>query len=480
MLTVSVQFLHGTIRASSPDNLSWADREPQGEWPPSPARLFSALVAGDGTRDRCRLTTGEDLFWLEELEPPEIYASPLNEVESSPLVQRYVVIDRTSETGAVQNYPARSAIAHRPGVRLSPRSSTVHYVWPAAQPTPEVLASLEIRAARVGYLGCADSPVRVTVGQEDIPTDAKPWVPLSGGSVSLPVPYPGFVENLDESFDLWTAGNAAERSWVRTVRRDYQSPADHLPLAHEPPLAIWLRLEPGVAGKRLVALTSSLRAAVTDHVQRLLPGDAEVPSVIHGHRRPEDTKDQACFIALPNVGHRHADGRLLGAAVLLPGSADRSLVQLVRTALLGLRRERLVKPGWFDLKVSLHGGERNPYTAHPSRWSSPARRWGSVSPVVFERWTKGIPDLAEVAIWCQHAGLPKPVAAGFQRTPLVKGGLDLHPADVARPGRERRPYAHLWVEFAGPIRGPVVLGRGRYLGLGLMAPVSEARGDADA
>lgn len=480
MLTISVQFLHGTVRASSPDNLSWAEGEPQGEWPPSPARLFSALVASEGTRDRCRLTSGGELLWLEDRQPPEIYASPLTEVESSTLVQRYAVIDQTSDAGAVQNYPGRSAIAVRPGVRLSPRDAVVRYVWPKADPTPEILAALEIRAARVGYLGCADSPVRVTVGRDENLTVAKPWLPVRGGPVSLPVPYPGFVENLDQSFDSWSAGNSAERSWVRTVRCDYRSPDDRVREAHVPPLAIWLRLEPGLPGRRLVALTSSLRATVTDHVQRLLPAGVEVPSVIHGHRHPADSKDQACFIALPNAGHPHADGRLLGAAVLLPALADRATAQLVRSALFGLRRERLVKPGWFDVKVGLYGGERRPYAANPSRWSAPARRWESVSPVVFERWTKGAPGLDEVASWCRHAGLPAPVAAGFQRMSLLRGGLDLHPSDVTRPGRERRPYSHMWLEFEAPIRGPVVLGRGRYLGLGLMAPVGELRGDAGA
>jgi CRISPR-associated protein Csb2 len=45
MLAITVTLLHGTIRAGSPDDTILAGGEPTGEWPPSPARLFSALVA---------------------------------------------------------------------------------------------------------------------------------------------------------------------------------------------------------------------------------------------------------------------------------------------------------------------------------------------------------------------------------------------------------------------------------------------------
>lgn len=473
MLVIEVEFLHGTLRAASPDNTTWAQGEPLGEWPPSPARVFSALVAGGGTRARWNLSSGEELSWLERLPPPKICGSAPADVEVSSLVPRYAVIDRTSDAGAVQNYPARSAIAVAPGVRLSPKSSLICYVWPDAQPTPEVLDTLGARAARVGYLGCADSPVRMSVGRTSDRADSDSWEPEPGGEVSLPIPYPGFTENLDASFDRWSAmEDAGERSWIRTVRCEYRPPgrppgrgADY-PI----PIALWLRVEPALSGKRLVAFTSALRAAVTDHMQRLLPG-AEVPSVIHGHRGPADSEVQACFLGLPNVGNEYSDGRLLGAAVLLPHSSSPEIVQLVRSALYGLRRQRLVKPGWFDLAVNLYAGEKKPFSAHPNRWSRAATRWVSASPVVFERWTKGVPGLSEVSRWCDHAGLPTPVAAGFQRMPLIRGGLDLHPDDVARPGRERRPYSHMWVEFEKPVRGPVLIGRGRYLGLGLMVPV---------
>ena len=64
MLAISVELLHGTFRGD-PDGTANTGQLTRGEWPPSPTRLFAALVAADGTRDRCRVTDGAELAWFE-------------------------------------------------------------------------------------------------------------------------------------------------------------------------------------------------------------------------------------------------------------------------------------------------------------------------------------------------------------------------------------------------------------------------------
>jgi CRISPR-associated protein Csb2 len=47
MLAISVELLHGTFRGASADDTAFMGVDgDSGEWPPSPARLFAALVAG--------------------------------------------------------------------------------------------------------------------------------------------------------------------------------------------------------------------------------------------------------------------------------------------------------------------------------------------------------------------------------------------------------------------------------------------------
>ena len=88
MLAVSVEFLHGTFRGD-PDGTANTGRLTRGEWPPAPFRLFAALVAADGTRERCTGTDGAELGWFERLPPPVIHAHA--QPWHQPLTPRYVV-----------------------------------------------------------------------------------------------------------------------------------------------------------------------------------------------------------------------------------------------------------------------------------------------------------------------------------------------------------------------------------------------------
>ncbi len=477
MLAITVQLLHGTIRAGSPDDTVLAGLDPTPEWPPSPARLFSALVAADGTRGRCRVTTGAELAWLEQLPPPLIHASAPDAVLASPLEPRFVVVPGRAES-AVQEYPARQSRRVHPGVRQAPLADSVIYVWLDAVPADH-LHAIQRRAARVGYLGCADSPVRLRATDRVDADLGDPWRPDRSASFTLPVPYLGFLDALDSAYDTWSAGEPMRRAWIRSVRFGYRPPGSLQPDTAPLPEVIWLRFDRPVAGRKLLSVTETLRAAVMDHVQRLLPAGEEISNALHGHGPVDELGAQARFVALPDVGHQHADGRLLGAAVWLPPGASPETVQIVRSALARLSAERLVKPRWFDVGIALHAGEARPWAASPRRWCGPARRWVTATPVIHERWTKGPPDLREASRWCEHAGLPAPTAVRVSRHPGLVGALDLHPTQVTRAGHERRPYSHLELEFAEDVTGPVLVGRGRHFGLGLMSPQGKRKEDAD-
>lgn len=471
MLRVTVELLHGTYRAD-PSGLAHTGQLTEGEWPPSPLRLFAAFVAADGTRDRCRVTTGEELTFLEAAPPPTIEASEPSVVHHQPLLPRFVVEQSgTAVRGkAHQEYQGRKGVQVRPGVRASPRSPRVTFRWDVDVPAP-VLAGLRARAARIGYLGTADSAVAVSIATDDTePEDGhSAWTHDPDGDQTLRVPQPGVLDAMDAHHDRQLVdGPSVHRSQSPGLRRlaRYRSPEAPAVAGAPQPTMIWLRFDRAVSGRRVSSLTATLKAAVLDRYQRSV---GEPPPVLHGHvEDPAHPHELALFVALPDVGFPSSRGRIHGAVVVLPPSTDAQIVESCRRVLHELTELRA--PG-VVVDVRPWADERRPLAARPDRWlGRPTRHFATAFPALHERRGVNV-TLTELARWCDHAGLPAPVAARSARSPFLRGGVDLRPQEVNRHGKAPRPYCHLELTFDEPIEGLVVLGAGRTRGFGLCAPV---------
>jgi CRISPR-associated protein Csb2 len=394
-------------------------------------------------------------------------------VLESSLCDRYVVVDGTKE-GTVQDYPARTSRSVRPGLRLAPRDSEVVYIWEDLVLSDSAVQGIAARASRVGYLGCADSPVsiRVETSHPNGNGMTTAWVSDPSGTESLPVPFEGLLEVLDIAYERFTSGELVRRSWFASRRARYRPPgeAGSDPGIDAAPTVVWLRLEPPVPGRKVVAVTETLRAAVLAKYERYVAGSAEgVPQILHGHGFDGAGYQHACWLALPDVGYPRSKGRIHGAAIWLPPGTPAAVIEGVRTSLRHV--QDLVRPGYFRASLRSHSGERKPLAASPDRWVGPSSVWTTAFPVVHERWQAGGPDLASVARWCSNAGLPEPIAFRSATVPLQPGAVSLMAHETHRKGKEFRPYSHVEVSFDEPVAGPVVIGRSRQFGLGLMAPV---------
>ena len=471
MFTVSVEFLHGTFRAD-PDGTANTGRLRCGEWPPSVSRLFAALVAADGTRDRCRVTDGSELVWLERLPPPQIHAA--QQVHHQKLLDRYVVKNAKGPAKKThQEYVAREGVMSRPGVRVALRQPRVVYRWDVAPPPDATLEALRLRAARVGYLGTSDSPVRVRIAKQ-MPSDCpeQAFVPDERGDAVISVAQPGDIKTLDTMYDQWCQqGAAVARLQFPSLRHNvaYRSPGTTPPVDRGEVVA-WLRLGTPVSGRRISALTRRFKEAVLSQHQRI---HGDPPAVLHGHGCGSHGYEIARYCPLPDVGYKHSRGRIYGLALWMPPGSDGAIRRQARDAARSIRR---LSGKGIDVAVAPRDeDERRPFAAHPRRWTCQARHWATAFPAIHER--RRTLDLPELALWCQHAGLPEPVAFRSSRTPLVPGALDLAPVEVNRPGRPGLPYSHVELCFAEAVPGLVVIGAGRQRGFGLCVPVFD-RGDA--
>ena len=294
MLSISVELLHGTFRGD-PDGVAATGGATRGEWPPSPSRLFAAFVAADGTGDRCRFTDGAELAWLEGLPAPAIRAAAARWEQQ--LHPRYVVEQtRSAVRNTHQEYVGRKATLARPGHRVSPRRPLVTYSWDVEAPSESKLKALRVRAARIGYLGTSDSPVRVRVATR-LPaaaSEADLFTPDPDGTLMINAPGRGDVEILDRMYAAWvTQGPAVARSQYPALRHEtpYRPPWVAAPEDRGGVIA-WLRLGTAVSGRRIGAVTALFKEAVLSKYQEL---HGEPPALLHGHGFKASGYDLARF-----------------------------------------------------------------------------------------------------------------------------------------------------------------------------------------
>ncbi len=384
-----------------------------------------------------------------------------------------------------------------------PSQPTVLYLWPEWQPDDELRATLAALCARVVRLGHSSSMVACRVVDEEKVAQYRDdpqfrcWQPTTEQrtQVWLRVPTQGLLQELTALTDT---ERAMEGRILPTGMHPYRQEVAVAEGEREPVRSVlsgyWISLC-RVDGPWLPACCAP---EVAEAVRRALLAHAPepIPSVLSGHRPDGSPLDQPhlAVLPLPWVGHRHADGALRGVALVLPQQAQHAVPALETALQRWLDRGNGAAP----LRMGRLGVwllERSPawttlQTLDPWTWVRPARRWVTVTPIALDRnpgklfspvtaqreraWQEAE---ATVRAACQRIGLPEPADVtldSFGFVPAVRPARDFAPFPRRNgPGRFRRVLLHARLIFPCPVEGPVVLGAGRYQGLGLCMPEGE-------
>lgn len=453
-LTVRVELLHGVYDAAGLD--AW-----RAEWPPHPARVFCALLASGQEEDDVRA-----LRWLEAQPPPRVHAAV--DVLDERLQRSYVVTNRIEGKGGHQAHAGRKAIER---VRAScvPTVPRWAFSWPAAEPDPDVLHTLQLLTKKVPYVGRSTATAIVTVEEMEIATDPAwvAWDPLSVADdmladTFLRAPYAGYTAALLSTHE--TGG----RAWEVGRERAYRQVDDRTERG-EPPAAVQaphdglvvLGLPQGVTvpGEHAGLLTSALRKTVMSRARDPLV------QTLSGH--DADGRTHVAFVPLLDVGHPHARGHALGVAVLLPMGDDDARRAIGQAMDVAHGRLSLRLPSGVDLELEHRELTRSSEQLRPWTWSRPARTWATVTPIVLDRFPKENVE-RELVRSCEALGLPPVEDVIVSSSPLVPGAPRLLRRHL--PRADRRPVVHARLTFASDVAGPLVLGAQRYLGIGLLRP----------
>jgi CRISPR-associated protein Csb2 len=516
-LILEIEYLSGVAFAAiGPDS-------PIPDWPPQPDRIFSALVAtwaaqGQGGRE------AEALEWLEALPPPRILASdgeprtapqvyvPPNDYEtpngelSKLKWYRDFLSKKVSppEKGGhkklwhqawnvIPDQRKRSGLKERNFPATRPHKPVIRLFWNDVVLKDEIFTALQRLASDTAYVGHSASLTRC--------------------HFLLHHDRPGVGEAKSPERRVY-AGRFAE------LRQTFEAGRRPLPGARAAPVSEaklertslfgkrWLILE-HVEGDmpdiRACALVSKIiRDALLSGYQRIGLGN-DIPEIISGHA-PDGTPTRAPHLAvapLSFTGFPYADGHLMGFALVPPQNSaileDESLRKVLRTlAPIDEERGRRVltlttkegTPSDRAFSVGLSPTFEPPTGKHsldPALYTRSSQAFATVTPIALDRHLKekGEARLAEIAAQiasaCRNIDLPEPEEIVADKHSAIEGAPSAYPSGKS-PAWMRwrlpqslasRQLTHAVIRFAHPVEGPVILGAGRFIGLGLFRPLDK-------
>jgi CRISPR-associated protein Csb2 len=127
-------------------------------------------------------------------------------------------------------------------------------------------------------------------------------------------------------------------------------------------------------------------------------------------------------------------------------------------------------------------GEGATRSLDPAPYVAVAKTWATCTPLVFDRHlkTKGNAERDGEIIQllrqtCLNAGLPEPARIAASKHSAMQGAPSAYPSGRAPrwtgwrlpKSLASRQLTHAVLQFKEPVRGPVILGAGRFVGLGL-------------
>ena len=480
-----------------------------GGWPPAPARLFQALMAGAARGATVPQAALDALGRLEELPPPAIAAPrgfpgqpyagfvPNNDLDAELSKGKTPDLDK-----------AVAAIRVRKSIRptLFDAGAPVLYCWSF---DGESAWTVALREAVEGLYqlgrGIDMAWAKAAVMSAD---EAERRLLDHGGIVYLPspdggegrdllCPRPGSGRSLTARFDgmrnrFRTGGT--NRKPVRVFVQPPKPLLTKVAYNAKPDRFVFdLREGGGKSGfaSRRLNEAAELVTDVRDKAARRLCHAApelsrDVERYLIGRGATEtDKAARVRILPVPSVGHEHVDMAIRRVAVYAPQSCPLRAGDIAWA---------FAQVAWTDEDgVIVRELQTTDDDRMARRFERRGRRWRSVTPLALptarrrrieparladEKERKGAREriaeetraAAAVRGALRHAGVRVPaVAVHVQREPFDSRG---ERAESFAAGT-RFPKEALWhamVTFAEPVAGPLFLGDGRYLGLGLMLP----------
>jgi CRISPR-associated protein Csb2 len=491
-----------------------------GNWPPSPARLFQALVAGAGLSGPLVLKKFEGaLRWIEEREPP-IIASPVM-VEGQSF-KNFVPNNDLDAKGGDARLIGSVRTVKPIRTRLFDADIAFLYAWTFGEDEEserhaQVICTL---TERLYQFGC---PVDIAwawgelLDNEEFDRRLSAYSGLifrpsvCGSGRILACPQPGSLQSLKDRYEansrrFLTTGSGktarqifSQAPKARFVQQAYDSPPTRRvyelrELSSNASFGVWPL-------GRASSLVVWLRNRAVDRLREALPDQsAEIERVLIGRKADGadsgPTSLRVKIVPLPSIGHHHVDHGIRRLLVEVPAGCPLRADD-VHWAFSGLD---LVNPETGEVLdlILIASEDETMLQRYGLADRAASRVWRTVTPAVLpesakrrridptrmlieakdgaERSLEQARSAAAVAQALRHAEvLTQPETIRVQREPFDAKG---ERAEAFAPGTrfQKERLWHIEISFNASMPGPLVIGDGRFLGLGVMAPVQQTQG----
>lgn len=510
-LLLTVRFLddryHGLLGRGGPP-----------EWPPSPFRLFQALVAGVAQRGELDTAVGKSLEWLQTLDPPIIIAP---KSKTGQAITRFV-----PNNDGDKKFDRQERLTAKPTIPtlmlLDPdQKPEVHYVWDISDHADAPIDRIRDAARSLTTLGWG---IDMAFADADRADEAKlqtlkgiRWHPKPGvwrDDGMLRTPTVDQETKLCSLCDLRhcheTAMNRIEHGKPlhtvdkpRVFERVFYSSTER-PIGR--PVAVFKLVDKNEDAFRyphakLIHIAGMVRHLAIEAMEKSPPDEIEklgeeackawIDSYVAGHVRDGEAKHrQFSYLPLPSIGHRHTDPSVRRVMIAAPLGDDQFLRHLAQRLngeqLKPTPQTRLEHPPTL-VQVQ--------YDKVASFYTQPANTWASVTPVILPGYDDRKPEktckliqraLAQSGIeqecefeWSAFSRFPKLLSAHNyvrNKRPIgyIRPGYLLSQTAVhlqIRFGRREIPGdpQSRWIPSESQIPGPLAIGAGRHCGLGVFA-----------
>jgi CRISPR-associated protein Csb2 len=475
---------------------------------PSPARLFQALVAGAGISGPLTAPTVKALAWLERRSPPVVAVPtttrgqtvvnfvPNNDLDSKQGDHRRIGEIRTkkqispllfdAEIPFLFAWSLEDELANATALEVCNLADRIYQLGrtvDAAWAWGEVLSADVLNDRLIDYPGIVRRPAPGT-GHVDCPR------PGSLDSIHRRYSEGATQFSLTADGKGQTFRRRAKPKWVKV---NYEANSSQL----------LFEMHNATAGgfspwplERVASLVSSLRDLAAEKLRTAYPARTlDIDRVLIGRRPTGENagpeNERVRIIPLPSIGHPQADMQVRRVLIAIPGEFPLR-VDDIGWSCSGLQLVHPVSGEAIDVvRASEH--------SHLEFFGCdrPARVWRSVTPVSLpdatrrridprrtreeakgggEKHLEHLAAASAVAMALRHAGIAQSLrSVRVQREPFDPKG-DRVESFAEGTRFNKHALWHVELEFDAPHSGPIVIGDGRFLGLGLMRPVSKLQG----